>query len=193
MNYGELKTLVGQYAKRTEADVGQFIAIAHSTISTEFYAPDSMDIANLAPGTLVSNSVYKFALPADVMRVRQVMADGNELVSSYAAMLFELRGSQAQWYAIEGLNLLVAPGLPGSVQVNYQKWLPALTAPADTNWVLSNFPQLYLYGALTELHSYVQDNEQVAVTQALYDKYAALAGQQMLELKTGGQPIIRSA
>ena len=42
----------------------------------------------------------------------------------------------------------------------YWKKLPQFVDDTDTNAVLDNFPYLYLYGALIEANSYIQDAEQ---------------------------------
>jgi len=196
MNYGQLKTLIGNFAKRTEADVGAFVSFAHAIICTEFEAPDSLLSAMLAgPALPMGNSVYSYPLPYDVLRVREVWTGGWPLANATAQELQQVTAGRRipMLYAVEGLNLLVAPGEASELMVSYQKRLPDLAADTDSNWMLENYPQLYLYGSLVQLHQYVQDDEQVAMTQTLYDQAAAYAGQQIQQLKQGGQPIIRSA
>jgi hypothetical protein len=194
MNYGQLKTLIGNFAKRTEADVGAFVSFAHAIICTEFEAPDSLLTAmHQGPALPVGNSVYSYPLPSDALRVREVWTGGWALSNATAQELQQVTGSNPVLYAVEGLNLLVAPGEASELMVSYQKRLPDLIADTDSNWMLENYPQLYLYGSLVQLHQYVQDDEQVAMAQTLYDQAAAYAGQQIQQLKQGGQPIIRSA
>ena len=122
-----------------------------------------------------------------------MLADGRQLTNTYLADLFMLSGSNPERYAVDGVNLLVAPGQGTEVTVRLQKRLPDLVADTDTNWLLTNHPQLYLYGTLVQLHQYVQDDEQVAMSQTLYGQAADVAGQQIQQLKQGGQPVIRSA
>jgi len=193
MNYGDLKQAVSDFARRDEDNIDTLVALAHANICTEFEPPDSLVLVTLSNPLPVYGSVYSWELPGDVQRVREVLADGRELANTYLADLFMLSGSNPERYAVDGVNLLVAPGQGTEVTVRLQKRLPDLVADTDTNWLLTNHPQLYLYGTLVQLHQYVQDDEQVAMSQTLYGQAADVAGQQIQQLKQGGQPVIRSA
>jgi len=193
MNYSDLKQAVSDFAKRDEGNIDTLVALAHANICTEFEPPDSLALVTLSNPLPVYGSVYSWELPGDVQRVREVLADGQQLTNTYLADLFMLSGSNPERYAVDGVNLLVAPGQGSEVTVRLQKRLPDLVADTDTNWLLTNHPQLYLYGTLVQLHQYVQDDEQVAMSQTLYGQAADVAGQQIQQLKQGGQPIIRSA
>jgi hypothetical protein len=193
MNYGELKKAVSEFANRTEANIDTLVALAHASICTEFEPPDSLALAKLSNPMPVYGSVYSWELPDDIQRVREVLADGRGLTNTYLADLFMLSGSRPERYAVDGINLLVAPGQGIEVTVRLQKRLPDLVADNDTNWLLSHHPQLYLHGTLVQLHQAVQDEQQVSISQTLYDQAAAVAGQQIQQLKQGGQLMIRSA
>lgn len=193
MNYSDLKQAVSDYAQRDEGNIDTLVALAHANICTEFEPPDSLAFVKLSNPMPVYGSVYSWELPGDVQRVREVLADGRDLFNTYLADLFMLSGSRPERYAVDGVNLLVAPGQGSEVTVRLQKRLPNLVADTDTNWLLTNHPQLYLYGTLVQLHQFVQDDEQVAMSQTLYGQAAEVAGQQIQQLKQGGQPIIRSA
>lgn len=64
-------------------------------------------------------------------------------------------------YTIEGEYIRFAP-VPDTTYIarsNYYKRFAAMSADADTNWLLTNAPAVYLYGALTEAALFIQDME----------------------------------
>ena len=63
-------------------------------------------------------------------------------------------------YSISGNRLLIAPA-PGeqTVAIRYFARFPALTQDADTNWLLTNAYDIYLYAVLREINQYISDDE----------------------------------
>ena len=55
---------------------------------------------------------------------------------------------------------------PLSVDVNYYRRFPALTNPTDTNWLIQNHYDVYLYAALRASCEYIQED-------VLEDRYAS--------------------
>lgn len=193
MNYSELKTAIANFAKRDEADVGTFVSMAHARICASLETPDALTRIDLVgPPVGVGGSQYAWPLPDDGLRLREVYDNGRPLASTNLTDLAQYRGSSPWGYAVEGQTVLVGPG-PGTISISYHKRLPELAADDDTNWALTNYPQLYIYGSLAHLHEYVQDDEQTAMCQQLYSLASELAAQQIETLKAGGSPVIRSA
>ena len=80
-----------------------------------------------------------------------------------------LAGGQPVVYALLGDTILLGP-TPDSVytvSVDYYKRWDALTV-TDTNWLLTNYPMVYLAGAMTEASLYLQDTDKVALWDARY-------------------------
>lgn len=202
MTYLELKTQILNTAKRTDLSdvVGSFVSLAHNRITAELEAPDTITQVELDASSAqpIVGAVWSLALPADAHRVRYVYVNGNAIDSWTEPTLISQLGNQgastfARGYAVQGTNLLLAPGTGDNVLLSYQKRLPMFAADTDTNWTLENYDQLYLYSSLVHLHEYIQNYEQVASSAAMYDAILAQAVAQTETLKQGGVPRIRSA
>lgn len=65
-------------------------------------------------------------------------------------------------YTIEGTNFVFAPAPTTSINAKllYIKAFDALSADSDTNWLLTNHYDVYLYGTLAEAKGFIEDDEQ---------------------------------
>ena len=74
-------------------------------------------------------------------------------------------------YTVEGGNIVVAPAAPSTgqdLQLVYWAAFETLTDPADTNWLLTNHYDVYLFACLTHAFAYAQDDEQAAKYKGLF-------------------------
>jgi hypothetical protein len=64
-------------------------------------------------------------------------------------------------YTIEGTNLRFAPTPTSAdtITIGYIQGIPALSNSNTTNWLLTNHPEAYLFGALTEAEAFVGDDD----------------------------------
>ena len=65
-------------------------------------------------------------------------------------------------YTIEGDKLYLAPAGVGSIKMRWLEKFTALTADSDTDWVLTNAPQVYLNGCLALACAYTDDPREAA-------------------------------
>lgn len=94
-------------------------------------------------------------------------------------------------YTIEGDNLIVAPGSAGTlIAVWYQKFT-ALSADADSDWVLLNAPQVYLNGMLAEACAYFGGPEEAGYRVKFAAGVASLNKHDMLARASGAQKVAR--
>lgn len=75
-------------------------------------------------------------------------------------------------YAVENRELYVAPAASEDdgvdLDISYYARFPALTAEGDTNYLLTNYFDLYLYAMLSETMAFVQDIEAGTEYEARY-------------------------
>jgi len=78
---------------------------------------------------------------------------------------------QPQYYQIEGGNLVLSPAPDSdySVKMVYHAKIPALSGSNPTNWLLTKYPDLYLYGSLVEAVIYTNDVELLPIWQSKAD------------------------
>lgn len=74
-------------------------------------------------------------------------------------------------YTVESENIRLAPvpDIAYQVQILYYQKFPAL-ATASTNWLITNHPSIYLYGALLEAAPYIGD---LAMAQGWFASYVS--------------------
>ncbi len=70
-------------------------------------------------------------------------------------------------FTIIGNSLYTFPLASNLIELVYYQRIPALTASATTNWLLTKSPNLYLRAALVQAYEFVKDSEQTAVQASL--------------------------
>lgn len=63
------------------------------------------------------------------------------------------------FFTIEGNTIYIGPRSTTALVIGYYQTFAALSDDADTDWVLTNAPHVYLHGALMEAHEYEKDYE----------------------------------
>lgn len=78
------------------------------------------------------------------------------------------------YYTIIGNTIRIVPApnatAPTQLDLWYFSQLPALTTTNTTNWALTKYPDLYLYGALTHTAPYLKNDERIALWDGLYSR-----------------------
>jgi hypothetical protein len=76
------------------------------------------------------------------------------------------------YYTIIGnrIRIFPAPGQtnPDKLDLWYYQRLNPLNNTTTTNWVLSRYPDLYLYGSLLHSAPYLKDDERIALWDGIY-------------------------
>lgn len=117
------------------------------------------------PATFVElRSIKLLALP----NVKLVYVTPEEMDSTWIGS----QQDQSIAYTIEGTNLRLAP-TPASVYtivIGYMAGLPALSVSNTTNWLLTNYPDAYLFGTLVEASAFIMEDERAAGWMARRDR-----------------------
>jgi hypothetical protein len=94
-------------------------------------------------------------------------------------------------YTVEGDSLITAPPSAQTLTAAwYQKFTP-LVADGDTDWVLTNAPQVYLNGCLAEACAYLEDDRLVQFRGMFAGAIQALNVNDEMSRASGGVPIAR--
>lgn len=71
-------------------------------------------------------------------------------------------------FQVDGFNI-VMPGFSGDLELQYYAKLPSLTcSPTASNWLLSRYPSVYLYGVGMQAAKHLKDMEIAVATSSLY-------------------------
>lgn len=174
MTYAELQTAIGDWLMRQDlASVAPtFIRLAEARFNRE------MRVRRMITTTTLTVTDGEADLPADWLESRNVryVDDPNrslEYVTLEAAD--HLRGLQpgsTDQFTIRGdkLEFIVDPEDGTEISLTYYAAIPALSNSATTNWLLTRWPDVYLYGALMHSAPYLKDDERVAVWAGLHDR-----------------------
>ena len=77
-----------------------------------------------------------------------------------------------RYYTIEANQFRVRPTLSdtATIEITYYQRIPSLSDDVDTNWVLQQESDLYLYGSLAEAERYLKNDARVALWESEYQK-----------------------
>lgn len=179
--YAELKDSVVSWLKdRTDlaTKVDDFLDLCEADINS---LPDFrlLEMETQALLTLSSGAV---TLPADYLEWRQVtlVTDPRRGLEYIPPSLVETwyadrTMSPANKFTIINDTMSVYPLYTGDVELIYYAKVPALSASATTNWLLTKKPNAYLFGTLHYAAVYEQDKE-------MQQTYGSKYGQAMSEI-----------
>ena len=164
----DLRTAVVEYVQRPDAvDVfPRFVALAESRLNRTLRMRDQITTTTLT----ITDGVA--VLPTDFAEMIGLYAPGG---GEYVQQSSQRVNDGGRYYAIEGGNV-VAPQIAGEVEMSYYAMLPPLSASiTTTNWLLTKYPDIYLYGVGFEAAKYVRDAELAQASKFLMDDAIATA------------------
>lgn len=166
-NYGELKSSIALWLVRTDltTQIPNFIALAESDIRRDVRV---QAMESLVSGTLTGETL---AHPTRYTEARRLTVGGYvytyKLPVDYAEAV---RNDSTDYiYTSIGQSLYILNGASGDdYTLIYSSNFDAMTADADTNWLLTNAPDVYLFGALRYGSMYMLDDQAMARHTATY-------------------------
>lgn len=177
-NYSTLQTSIGDWLNRSDLTsvIPDFITLAEAQFNRTIRHRRMVERA-----TATLDSEYS-AMPADWLESIRYQINTNpitvmEFVSPDQAA--QLKGAYSTsgkpiFYSQIGQQFQVIPapdsGSAYTGELTYYAKIPALTAQSTTNWLLTDSPDIYLYGSLLQSAPYLRDDDRIAVWAALYTK-----------------------
>ena len=98
------------------------------------------------------------------------------------------------WYSIVGsdIELLPTPSTEYTVEVFYFAKLDILETSDTQNWVLADYPDVYLHGCLHHAYLWAMDEERAAIHKAQYDQAVQQIKESDRNNRTGQRPKMRA-
>lgn len=181
--YAELKTAIANWLNRDDltAVIPDFIALAEAqfnrtirhrkmvvrsdaTLDTPYFAVPSDWMENIR-FQLNTNPIT----PLLFVTPEQAAEDSQTYMTANQPLFYTMVGQQFQ--------VVPAPNTSYDAELLYYAKIPALSDSATTNWLLTESPDLYLYGALVQSAPYLKEDERISVWAGLYQQ---LFGDMML-------------
>ena len=176
---GQLKTDVDAWLARDDVAVSGSSFPSILLLAEAEIARDIRTLVQEQRTTLTANSRYT-DMPSDFMEIRQIFIDDNNgrrfMEYQTPEVLREnntwLNGRSPSFYSLEGdedtggigdVRLVLAPepsaSSPSDVEVLYWARFPALVNDPDTNWLLQNYYDVYLWQTLKQAAIFIQESE----------------------------------
>lgn len=175
-NNGMLKQSIANRLGRNSlaAILPEFVMLAESRIYTGFrdldvsvdplriramLATETQSLDSLPAGFL---SIDRLSVTDSDGRVRPLTYQTPEVFNGACAT------SRPQFYTLQSGLVVIEGGTPAAFTLSYYKRFDALAADSDTNWLLQNAPQVYLYSALIEAYQHVKDDNRLLTAARQY-------------------------
>jgi hypothetical protein len=161
-SYSELQTTIANYLNRTDltAPIKDFITLTESKLNRVLRLRAMQK--RVSTDTTAADAFVD--LPNDFLETVQFFVDSNpNHVLDYVNPT-----------EIELDNLHPIPDSVYTLKLTYFGKIPALSDSNTTNFLLSNYPQVYLYGALVEAQPYIMNDERLTTWISLYNEAVQL-------------------
>lgn len=174
MNYGELKQAIADRLGRNNLTnfLRDFVTLAEGRI---YYGSKDFE-ANIAPLRLLQMQATETAtlatLPTGFLELQRLTvpsgAGVRALTYATSEQFADLIDRTPRHYTFQDGGIAVNGGTPTGFRLAYYKKFPALAADADTNWLLTNHPSVYLYAALIEAYAHIKDDARIPMAARMY-------------------------
>ena len=170
--YAELVTALENWLDRTDlsARIPEFISLAEASINRKIRL---MQMETTTTGSVSTDTI---SFPADCLSVSKVQINASnyyilEQMSKDLLIKKYPYSAQGQPYAfcVNGNSIQIRP-IPDSTytyELSYYQQIPDL-ATNSTNWLLSLYPDIYLYGSLLQAAPYLRDAEETTIWASFY-------------------------
>jgi hypothetical protein len=178
-NYGELKTAIRDWMF-ADADIASnaadFVTLAQGYLNRRLRCRDMITQATLS---IDVNNL--FALPSDYLQWRNLVE-----VASLRRPLSYITQEEADEvypdrpsglgvnFTIIGSNIRVYPVPANDLELTYYAHLGAFPTDADTDWLLTKFPNLYLAAGCMMAAEYLKDDGEAQKQLAIVDMYVGM-------------------
>jgi hypothetical protein len=202
-NYSTLQTAVQDYMAR--ADLSTFVPNYIQNWEERFFRDPMNWAAWMETALNVTISSQVAALPADYLELVTAYIDGSPSTSLQRVPLKQMslhfpRNAPVGypvWIARSGANFIFGPVPDGAYTVKGVYYAKPTVIRSDgdgVNWLVTNAPDLMLYGALLEAEPFMRNDERFELWRALYtEALSAYRRQHKSENASGSPPQVRLA
>ena len=182
-NFGTLKTAIADTLNRDDLTsvIPQFVSLAQAQFNRKIRSH-----RQITRGSLTIDAQFE-ALPADWLETIRITMDANPIrvltqismddLTRYRTAIDNTTDAPV-YFAHNGtdIELFPTPSTSYTGEITYYAKVTALSADADTNWLLTNNPDVYLYASLIHSAPYLREDPRLAV-------WAGLLAQAMDEIE----------
>lgn len=193
-NYANLKQAIENWSHRTDISdvIDDFIDLAESRIDNRLQLR-----ANELRATASATTRF-LALPNGFLQMRRLsVISGSQTYeiqfkSPEQMTIQSASGRPRQYTVTSQLEFDRVPDASYTLEMSYYRTLTPLSDSNTTNDVLTNYPDLYLYGALAEVHRWAMNEERAIYFDDLFNNKLIEAQKQEKRGRFGPSPAMRT-
>jgi hypothetical protein len=189
-NFSELRTQIASWVNRTDLSTAQlslFVAAAESDIRNDLETREGWQSTS---GTVTSNTI---TVPSGFLSVRTLTVD--DFVLDYlpqsTLLSKDQEGYVSGYYTIENDTITVLGGT--NYVLHYIGSLTSLSGDSDTNWLLENAPNVYLWAGCKYASVFLRDIEGATGFGTLYAQAVSQLNARETRGKHGSNLMVRVA
>ncbi len=196
--YSELKEAVINWSHRNDLDllIDDFIRLAEVDMFKNNTAHESLQTRAMEEISTATMSADAVALPDGFKQMRNLRftdSTGGDLISKTPDTIKRRSGTGRPCFfsVTTELQFDITPDQAYIIEMSYFRIPDPLTSSNTTNFILTNNPDIYLFGTLWELFSHAQDTEQRDYYYNAYSQAIDGANQEAQEGRYGPAPAAR--
>lgn len=162
-SYVNLKSEIQVWMTRSDlsGDVDTMIDLFEAWANRNFRVRQMEDEAT-------ADATEYMSFPTDFLELRDIQWQGSprrqlDYVTPVYADLYDTSGAAGtpRFYTLVGneIRIIPAPDSATPIRIAYWRQIPALSATSTSNWLLEQYPDAYLYGALLQGNIRTKDPE----------------------------------
>jgi hypothetical protein len=173
--YSELQSALASWSVRDDltAQIPNFIALFEARINRTLRVRQMETIATLVPASGVAT------VPADYLEWKSLTYLGtvyNDLQFVNPSVFTEMYPDNPTdiptiWTLVgDSIKLMPIDTANTNLRLQYYAKIAALSVSNTTNWLLTNYPDVYLFGSMVELSAYVMEPDGAQMWKARADE-----------------------
>ena len=194
-DYQSLCTQIADVLNRQDltSSIPNFVSLANARISRDMARINHP--GSITRATIFATSSYA-DLPTDFMAIYQLLLTDTNLVLSYITPDQQMEVMASGWgppdspfpptapyqgqttgptyFTIIGNQIRLMPPQKASdplqMDLLYYRTMPPLNTTSTTNWALTKYPDLFMYGALVHSAPYLKADDRIPVWEGAYQK-----------------------
>jgi hypothetical protein len=192
-NYADLLAAVGNWLERGDltARIPEFITLAEAEFNRRLRVSE---MERTAFATLAEDRI---AVPDDFLGLRSFVIDGVVTKLDYVPPgdFFDIvaTGTPDVYTIADGMFQLRPSVTTGTVRIVYYQKVPALTAGNTTNWLMTKWPDLYLFSTLMQAEFFGWHDERLPLIKSRIEEIFGQIEENTNKERYGGRRLMPRA
>jgi hypothetical protein len=205
MNYTEVKDTALSYIDRasdqeTLDNLDNFMRVVESRVNSKLLTKQMTAVSS----TPIIDGVRFYALPDDFLSERSIAIANNDLLPTKRPLSYlapehmdirNANGVDIDAYTIVGSNLQISSSQATTdgtkfIEIIYYKRILPLTTLNTTNWLSLRYPEVYIFGLMTEMNAFVKDADATQLWDTRFKEALDTIDLQEVRATWSGTPLI---